>query len=414
MTTSKSLLKMAVSGAGILCIVLLALEGCKKDLPSALYVPGGGSGAQPIVTSITPGSGALAGITMLQMDGSNFSPNPGDNFVYFDTAQAIILTATPTVLTFRAPNVPKDSIYVRVSVVGAQRYSPTFLYGLQSAALILDSLDTNEDPKTLANDALGNLYASIEPSSGGATVGVFPPAGGRRTSYAPVFAGSAKSFSGMKMGPGGVLYLVIRQNRIMTVPTGGGAATPWVSNIGLRTETLADLDFDSLKNVWTAGTNSNVYRVTPGKAVKAFSFVSAIRSVRVFQGYLYLGGLVSSDEGVWRFQIISSDSLGPVEQYFDFGAAYPTGGRVNAITFSADGDLYIACDEQYSIVIVHPDKTSEQLYPGVLKLQSIAFSWGPGNVLFVARHDQSAAAPPQHAIIRVNAQKPGAPYYGIQ
>lgn len=409
---TRTLLKVLISCAVGLFALLVVLPGCKKDLPTAAYVPGSASGAQPVISGITPATGALAGLSQLQLNGSNFSTNPAENFVYFDTARALVQTATPTALTFLAPIFIKKDIQVRVGVAGTELFSTPFIYTLNSATPILDTLNANDDPKSLTHDASGNLLVSVEPNTSGASVSIFPSGGGKATQYSPPFAGAAKSYSGMKMGPGGVLYVVNKQNRILTIASQGAVATPWV-NVGSRTKNLADLDFDASKNIWTGGQNDSIFSVTPAKVVRGFAFGGNVRSVRVSQGYLYVGANVNGDEGVWRFQINSSDNLGAAEQYFDFGAAYASAGKVNAIAFAADGDLYIG-SEGIPLVVVHPGKTSETVYPQLLTLQTAYLTWGPGNELFAARHDPGTADVKAHAIVRVNLMKPGAPYYGIQ
>ena len=92
----------------------------------------------------------------------------------------------------------------------------------------------------------------------------------------------------------------------------------WVT--GSSIGNIYDLDFDASGNLWAGGNNPAIYRIKQDKSVKQFPFTCNARSIRVYDGYLYVGGKVDTTEGVWRAQIINSDSLGAFEKYFDFSA----------------------------------------------------------------------------------------------
>ncbi len=173
----------------------------------------------------------------------------------------------------------------------------------------------------------------------------------------------------------------------------------------------ADLDFDNSGNIWAAGTGTAFFRIkSTERSVKPFPFTGAVRSVRVFGNYLYLGGKRDSLEKVWRYRIFSADSVGPEEEYFNLSAVYGVNmGGVYAITFNSDGDMYVGTDAADGIRLVHPGGTSEPMYPPLIAPQPIGFAWGSGSTLYYSRGGAAAT----HVIIWVNAEKTSAPYYGV-
>jgi hypothetical protein len=258
-------------------------------------------------------------------------------------------------------------------------------------------LAKTDEPYAVTADAAGNIYVSISASG----VKKITPAG-VKSDYATHAAGVTK-WSAMKIGPGGVLYSARILRVIYTTPAGGGAPAIWVT--GSAIGNIYDLDFDAQGNCWAGGNNASVYRVKQDKTIKAFPFTCNARAMRVFNGYLYVGGKVDTTEGVWRAQIINSDSLGTFEPYYNFSASY-SGSVVNAVTFAADGDMYIGTDAAAAVVVVHPNKSAEPLYPGLFSPTTLLFTWGKNDDMYLVRSVNT----PQ--LIKSTMLKNGAPYYG--
>ena len=149
----------------------------------------------------------------------------------------------------------------------------------------------------------------------------------------------------------------------------------------------------------------SIYRVKQDKTIKAFPFTCNARAMRVYNGYLYVGGKVDTTEGVWRAPIISADSLGTFEQYYNFSASYP-GFIVNAVTFAADGDMYIGTDAPAAVVIVHPSKVGRAAVSGAVQPVHVAVHVGCRRRMYLIRSVNT----PQ--LIKVTMLKNGAPYYG--
>jgi IPT/TIG domain len=390
-------------------LMLVLFAGCKEDPPPSLYdsaLPP--TGAQPVISSIAPPGSALAGVSVLTITGSNFSPVASDNLVFFDASPGTVVDASPTQLHVRAPELVKDSIEVKVAVLQSALFSVPMLYRLDAAVSEFGRLTNSLEPLGVAADADGNVYVSMLLNSARDSVYKITPAG-VRTGFSIGFSSSIPRYTALKVGPDGIYGAALR-NAIFLIPPTGGAAAVWVVGGGLGT--LYDFDFDQQLNIWAGGNNQSIYRITPAKAVKAFPFVGDVRSVRVFQNQIYLGAKVDSVWGVWRFPIISSDSLGPVEKYFDVTANNGSANGAYAVTFAADGDMFVGTDAGAgSIILVRPDRSSEPFYPGLFKAQHILFAYTRGTDMYSVRTGP-AADNADKKLILINTQKPGAPYYG--
>ena len=401
----------------LLCFVLVALVGCKEEPPTSLYDPNAAAAPTPSITAITPPSGtALAGVTVVTITGANFSPVIQNNYVYFDASLATVLQASSTELKVSPPNVVKDSIKVRVAVVGSVPFSNTVLYKLKPAAADFGGIESFEVPYGIACDNTGNVYISIISRNVGVGVKKITP-NGVRSDFSPAFSSSVNKWNGMKVGSGGFMYALAR-NAIFRIPMAGGNAAAWTANVIPNPGLVNDLDFDASGNIWVGGSGSTVFsrvRVSD-KNVKSFSFKGDVRSIRVYNGYVYLGGLLDSVEGVWRFRIVSPDSIDAREEYFNLTSVYGAGkGSVYAVTFAADGDMYIGTDHADGVLVVHPGKNSEPLYPGVLQPRSLAFAWDTGPYLYVSRNGGIVnSVSVTNSVVKIDVQKTSAPYYGWQ
>ncbi|HET6273427.1 MAG TPA: IPT/TIG domain-containing protein [Bacteroidota bacterium] len=403
--TLVSLMAIAVAGG--------LFMACEEDPPASLYDPGRTGGLTPTIVSIAPSDSALAGVTTIVITGTNFSATPTDNLAFFNASQATILQATTTQLTVRAPVLIGDAISLKVTVLGAELFSNVVQYKLVAAVSQFGAGATTEVPSGITCDNQGNVFVSLQTEAGvGLGIKRITPAGVRSD-----FGGlGAPSWSGLKIGPADTLFAVRNLAAIYRIPQTG---TPviWRSIGTPGSPGILDFDFDQELNLWAAGSRDSLYRLTRSKNVKSFPFPGNIRAVRVFQNFLYIGGLVyAADtlEKIVRFPIISSDSLGPAEFYFNFSEAFPIPSkpRVNALTFAANGDLFVGTDSVAStIVIVHPDGTAEPFYPGLLSGQAVSFGYGIGPELYVSTTGSVTA---HKRILRINTERLGAPYYGRQ
>jgi hypothetical protein len=388
-----------------LAFLFLSCES-NPSTPNLYYDTDLTTGPAPTITSISPTTGLLAGVTTITITGTNFSTVKEQNLVYFDSKLATVTQASATQLVMTAPNYPKDTIIVKVAVYKVDKYSNSLTVKIGAAVAVFGDLGVFDEPYGIACDSAGNLYVSMTTSSLGAGIKKFTPAG-VRSDYAP--SGGVAKFSGLKFGPSGYLYGVRGLAAVYRVAPGGGTPTLWMlpsSGIGA----IYDFDFDAQGNLWGGGSGTDITRIKQDKSVKLFPFLADVQSIRVYNGYLYVTAKTDSSN-IWRFQIINSDSLGQAEKYFSFSSQYGVAGAAAyAITFSTDGYMYVGTDGVDGVIIVAPNKTWQPLYPGLFQPQSLVFAWGKADELYVSRSGTVAS----HSILKVLTLKNGAPYYGRQ
>ncbi len=361
---------------------LFALGGCTEPESMGLYDPNEPQGLSPTITSISPAGAAFAGMDTIAIQGTNFSSVPANNIVYFNSSPAVLLSVSPTRISMIAPLVTMDSIGVRVAVRGAVPFSNTYQYRLHAGTASFGGLAAGDLSNALATDAAGNLYAGYAIFGNDAGILKFTAAG-VRSNYAPLTTGVTQ-WTSLKMGPGGYLYGVRNVRAIYRFNPGGGASAAIWTSFGSGVY-ISDIDFDKDGNIWGGGNNTNIYRVDKNKATAMYPFVGYVRSVRVYNDYLYIAARTDAGEKIWRAPI-TSGALGTPEVYFDFGAAYPTAVPL-AITFSSDGVLYIGTDSQDGLVIVESDKTFHAPYVAYQSLFSTGIKflgWGSGEDLFAS------------------------------
>ncbi|MGE5313233.1 MAG: IPT/TIG domain-containing protein [Acidobacteriota bacterium] len=402
-----------MTAAGLLvAAMLLLMTGCKEDTAASLYDPNYKSAPQPVVSAITSSHGTVtfAGISILTISGQNFSAVPSENLVYFDQTKAVVLEASPTQLKVKAPILVKDSIQMKIAVQNAAKYSDVKLVRIDAAVKEYGGLGVTEEAVGMATDAAGNLYASMKIAGAGNGIRKYDATTDAGTQYAP--SGGVTQWTGLKVGPGGVLYGARVQRALYTIPA-QGVPVLWAQAAG---SSLTDLDFGpGAEYIYAVGNNANIYRFkVSDKSVATYPFTALLRSVRVFNGYVYVAGKQDSTEGVWRFKLNADGSLGAAELFFNLSAQpgyMYNGPTANAITFNKKGEMYLGTSGADAILLVAPDgKSAQSYYPGLFTPSTISFAWGKGSTLYAARGGDAAVK----TIIKINTLEEGAPYYGAQ
>lgn len=380
-------------------IFLLLVNSCSNDITPSLYEDQP-KGATPVINSLDPAEKALAGITNITITGENFSTVAENNLVFFNSAPAAILSVSTTELIVKAPNIVSKSIVVKIAVHGVELFSNSMSYELVSAISEPFKFKDFEDPYAITTDIDENIYLSFVSTNVGQGVNKLTPTG-ELSNFAP--KGGETFYNGLKYGGNGVLYGVRAVRAVFEITEGNSPATYAVLDNGTA---MFDLDFDKDKNIWTGGAGGKLYRVTPDKDIKSFEFEPTVISIRIFNDHLYAAASDDNGDAVWKFPIISSDSLGAATKYFDIEANYPSTSAF-AITFSEDGVLYIGTDFENPIIAVNPDLTHEEWYPGVLASPADKFVWGNGENLYYTIGETGT-----RTIIKVNMGRSGAPDYG--
>lgn len=390
----------------ILITITAFISGCNQVADPSLYKDED-KGATPSIASILPDKEALAGVTEITINGANFSSVPDDNYVYFGTSKANVISASPTKLVVKAPVRIANALDTKIAVKGVENFSNIVKYNLLEAVGVYYAFSKGVDvPMTVATDKNENVYVYLN-NKGIKKI----TTDGKISDFGP--KGAESFFFDMKFGPANVLYGT-RNLRAVFQQLEGQAPTTYVTfPTGIA---IVTFDFDASKNMWAAGSGGSLFSITSAKVITAFTIDYVVSSLRVYNGYLYVAGKKDTEEAIYRYKINSETSLGAKEKYFDIGATYGLGKiNVGAITFAADGELIIGADGTDAFISVNTAKVASVLYPGLNlpKIRSIA--WGTKKNMFYIRDYSetiSTGTQPINYLIRIDMQKLSAPYYG--
>lgn len=403
----KNIYKILALSSSVLVFFLFV--SCSEDVTPSLYELAPQSLPAPVITSISPPNQALAGVTPLTISGSNFSTTLKNNFVYFNGKPGTIQSATETQLVVIPPNVVADTVLIKVAVLNSDNFSNIYQYKLISPWEVYYPFDPIAEKAygiiiDNSNNLLVNLY----------DIGIWKITPDKQKSlYIP--KGNTQKWDNFRFGPANELYGARSARGIWKLVENVAPASPWAAP---TSGTLIALEFDNQQNLWVLNASNNIFRIKQDKTITSFPFTGVLRAIRIFDNALYVGASKDNIEGVWKIPLLPDGTLGTEELYFDM-TNIKLGAKVTAITFAADGDLIIGTDKGPNpILIVKPDKSSSELYPGVIGANSVLSMYWPstGTGLFFVRGEEKDAAGTKILVsqtpIRVEMEKNGAPYYG--
>jgi len=406
----------------IIVMTTLFLVNCKKDPQEILFKSNYVSGPQPVITAVSPDS-AFAGIGEITITGNNFIADAEKNWVYFDKDAATVVSATTTQLNIIAPTVVSDTAKLKVAAYGADLFSEPLDYKLMAAVESMFDFKPAEAPQKMTCDNNGNIYFYLL-ASGSLDDSVYVY--NYLTKEMKKFAPAEKQYDVMRIGPTNQLYALHGTRKyIYQYPEGGG---DWE-----RFKTggkIYDFDFGPEQNIWGAGKDGdNIVRILiSDKSTLEIDFTGEVSAVKVFDGDLYLAARNTTDgtHKIYKRKILSSESLGAAEEYFDLGQLFDmtsiADDKVVGMSFSQDGHLYLTCVEDPNapkspaLYVITPGGASfEPLYPVLFSndRKNNFLTWGVygGTNLFVCRSeivDAAGETLEAAVILRVNTLKPGA------
>ena len=387
------------------CCVLAILSGCEYDGPSSIWTPDQQQAKEaPVINRVEPED--ASGAAKIKLIGVNFSPKVEENFIYFNNVPARVKTASETEVTVYRPYIFGDSLAVRATVSGTLGIAKYYPYKLRPVSIVYGGFDELDFFYSIELDAEENLYAALNKT----VVKVTP--GGEKIEYGSM---TFKITSGMRMGPGGYLYIQKKDDAsIYRFDPGGGRAKVFAR----LSKAVAYFDFDENGNIFIGGNKSGLFVIHPDASVMSVGQYAdfEIKSIRVFEGCVYVAAVYTGSEpigvksGVWKNEILSPNGdLADKELYLDWANAGDfSGSELNDITFSQQGDMYVATSNSDPILIVHRDGSSEPLYGGGFFTPSFFnLVWGNGKFIYVNRGSITV-----RELIRIEMDTQGAPYYG--
>jgi len=404
--------------------LLFIISGCENKITyEPVWDPDKQGAPDPVIYSIQPDS-ALGGVMEINLFGENFAPEIDQNFVYFNGNSAVVKTASATQLTVIRPISLSGLVTIRLSVRDAYK-SVKFDQPYKLEGGVVEVGEELGRVYSIAIDSSENLYVhrmndkkiyKITPDGAQSEYGTFT---------------EASTSSAMRMGPGGYLYLQRSTGtgdgfkRLYRIAPGGGEAERFVK----LSRNVKSFDFDQNGNIYSGGINSGMFVIHSDKTFKKVGnyLDFDIRAIRVFKGYVYVAAgyngtdtLLSSDSttvivlpaerGIWKSQILNEGNLATAEPVFNWAnsGSFST-SEINDITFSEEGDMYVATNNSDPILIIHSDGTTETLYEKLLSGPAAHLVWGNGNYIYINRYGENDDV---SGVDRVIMGKQGAPYYG--
>ena len=409
-------------------LVLIGGIGCEyDDYPDPVWDPDDMGGATPVITSMDPSDVAYDGLTVIAINGENFSPVLSQNQVTFNgivatidtnlsTASQLVVTM-PVVITDAALNAI-SAVQVMVAVQGAYAgaiYDQDFR--IERAVIEWGGFigeKPEKIPNAIAVDADENVFVAA-----GDKILYKIDTLGVRTEFG---TGLSSVTNDLKIGPGGAAFFARNNPYIYRIPPEGGAADRW-HRVGSK---IACFDFNADQNIYCGGKNDSLYFVDVTAETNrgvAFSDDYIYKSLRVYDGYVYVAGVydgddvtVTVDQAIWRHEILAGDELGPRELVYDW-ADYEFSAEQNILSMivNADGLFYIGVSEGTGpaiLTINFGTQSVEPFYDAVLTSPATSLSWGNSNYIYCARTMAASTDDLPTGSFRIAQPFTSALYYG--
>lgn len=394
----------------------IAVSGCNEEPPASLYNEDWKSTGQPVISSISLPAAAYGGADIITITGSNFSPVLDDNLVFFDAAEGLVLSASPTELRVRTPDMTKDTVILRIAVRGSSLFSEPRQYRLMAPVTFYGGFGLSDAVASVTAAKSGTLFYTATAKILGR---VLPD-----SAKVQIATMQISVATDLKVGADGFVYCTggLGAQRYIFRFSSDGVGGTWLR---LPSSTTS-LDQAQNGYLYAGGLRTAIYRVnTSGSTFKAVGQVPDvdIQSLRFFGGYLYFSGkytgtdsipvgsdkIRNGDQGIWRVQVVSDDTVSEKELYFHWKGF--SSKVAYTLAFAADGDLFVGTDDAMALAVIHPNKTAEEFYPGVgLINSSITTMTYLGQYLYAFRENTTTLA--ERKLLKINTQKDAAPNYG--
>ncbi len=379
-----------ISRITLIAILTLGVVSCKNgnSVFDPDYEP---SKPNPVITNILPEGRYLAGVDSVIVRGENFSSDIDSMTINFGGAPGVIKRASSRELIVRPGYKTGDNLDVRVSVRGAEYFSNSFSYTLDSAETNHPGLSDNYRPVSVfAIDADESIYGRIDIQGSVKFRKI------TKNGQVSVYSDTTRfgNYTGAKFGPDGGLYLISPETpnaAIFRMPPGGNPEGTidevWAYpplNEGAK---FYDLVFDGIGHIWVVGNNTNIYRFTfSDKSIKRYSFTANLRSVFVYENKLYVAGNEpgSVEQKVWMFPIDGTGNLGNASEILNLSGKYQ--GMIRAINFDSEGNMYLGIvDGDYGILKVTETGKVLPFYQYVLQDNYYSLVWDEEGFIIGAR-----------------------------
>lgn len=387
----------------LIVFAIFIFAGCSEDANPGLDGLITPSLATPEITAITPNEDVLGGVTEITILGSNLPTlNDGNSAVLFNGKKGTIIETSESQIKVIPPVVISDSVEVRVQKFKSEFLSNIYYLKIIPAVEEYYPFDPNngELPYAITMDELENLYVIL---SGKGTKKIDTQ--GNMTDYAPNGA-AAPFFISMAIASDNAIYGVKGGVKGLFRISEGVGPGAFVSSVQGIADNINAVTFDKTRDVlWAGGQTGIVYSISLNKNVKKFGVTGKIISLKVANDALFVAATSNNDEVIWRMPIISADSLGEAELYFNFTNSSGTNLKIVDLICSEDGDIYIGTSAlKDPLYVIHPDKNFEIFYPGLIDSTPYTMVWGNGKFSYFS----NVVDLQNKTVLRVGMQKNGA------
>jgi|AP95_1055475.scaffolds.fasta_scaffold00257_6 hypothetical protein len=381
-----------------------------NQYPDDIWDPNDRGLPSPVITSLSPSDSAFAGSDIITINGENFSSNPEEIFVYFNSELGEVLESSKTEIVVSPPNFLADSVIIKIAVGGAFLFGEyDRYYTLYPRIIKYGNFDSFEESVWgLEADNSENLYVGLFDLPEGDIERLTPPNAERDSSFIHSMLPTPSS---MRIGPDNDMYYVDGFYEFLIKHNMSSGQQSYAALPGK----IADLDFDINGNLYCGGGGNAIYTVQSDlTSITSADYTDInINAIRVFDSYLYVAGNYLGESadipstGIWRNQITSSSgSLGEKELVLDWVVTSGTDSRITCLTFDKTGKMYISSDGDIGVATVNVDGSFNLLYPKIVFGPIAKMTWGAGNYLYLNYRGSS------RAIYRLELSELGAPYYG--
>lgn len=345
----------------------------------------------PVITSIDPAVGYLAGVDSIVVNGENFATSVDSMTADFGGVAGRISKASSTRLVVKPGYNIGPAIPVRVSVRGAVDFSNAFEYPLADPFNFYPGTDADLSPTSpFAIDGSDNIYTIVNDGGSGSIRYVRISTDGTvtfdtvkdPTQGAPLDSTMRfTQYNSIEFGPNNRLYLAQQGTfAIFEKEFGDGLREKIGGGFGFISSRSSakffDIIFDNRGFLWVVGSGTNeIHRFnTTTKAETRIPFTGELTAVALYDNFLFVGGSIDGNIEIWRFDVSGAGALSNQTKYFDFGANYS--GTIADMVIGSNGDIIIATrTEENSLVRVFADGTHEIMYEDVTKANAAFLTW---------------------------------------
>lgn len=349
-----------------IAVLAWAVTSCDAPDSASLFDENYVSLTPPEISNVSPEGGTFAGYQEVVINGTNFSSDPSKVFVYFNNTRATLIEASESQLLVRTPNLVADSIGIKVSVIGVDKFSNSHQYRLEALFEDVVTFPSNENPWTSTRGPDGSIYVSYQASGSAAGIKKFDPTGEvENPTHAPA---QNWFYRASTVDDENNLYLIRGGNVpfIYRVESSGGPANVWRRGVGATQDVIFAAGY-----IWSGGTNegnatnAQLNRTDKDGTLERFAFDAQIYALSYASNAIYIAGTRAGDSYIWKLPL-GANAVPGVEEVIVNLTSAGADGRPTGLVIAADGVAIVSMNGDNQLYEVTPAGQVTELYPDIL------------------------------------------------